>query len=301
MPAISTSSRQHGRLAEMNKPLTHSGKLHLERFRKLVHDATGIKLPQSKDLMIESRLRRRLITLEMPDLDTYLDNLFGIPEALKTELPEIIDLMTTNKTDFFREQAHYRILAERLVPEALDRAVPGQSVRYKVWSAASSTGAEAWSAAMVLADCARKNPRFDWAIMGTDISRRVIGVSRKAVYSAPEIAPVPQHMRDAYLMLGREGVSGQARIVPELRARVRFAELNLMDDHYGMDCGLDLIFLRNVLIYFEPEIQARVIRNISRHLRRHGYLIVGHSESMTVQQPSLIQVAPGVFRNDGDD
>ncbi|SLN23503.1 Chemotaxis protein methyltransferase [Roseivivax jejudonensis] len=285
----------------MNKPLTSSGKLHLEQFRKLVHNATGIKLPVSKDLMIESRLRRRLVTLNMPDLDTYLGNLFSAPDALKAELPEIIDLMTTNKTDFFREQAHYRIVAERLVPEALNRAAPGQSVRYKVWSAASSTGAEAWSAAMVLAEYARKDPRLDWAIMGTDISRRVIDTARKAIYCSSELAPVPRQMRDAYLMSGRESVSERARIVPELRARVRFAELNLMDDHYDIDRGLDLIFLRNVLIYFEPEVQARVIRRISTHLRRHGYLIVGHSESMMVRQPGLLQVAPGVFRNDGGD
>lgn len=287
------------RLADMTRGRTTSSRLHLERFRKLVHAETGIKLPQSKDLMIESRLRRRLITLDLPDIGAYLESLFGDPRCLATELPEIVDLMTTNKTDFFREDAHYRILAQRLIPEALNRAGPGRTVRYKLWSAASSTGAEAWSAAMVLADAAKKDPRFDWAIMGTDISRRVIGVAEKAIYSDAELAPVPAPMREAYLMAGRDGTADRARIIPELRARVRFAQLNLMDAPYSMDKELDLIFLRNVLIYFEPEVQVRVVKAISSHLRTRGYLIVGHSESMTVQQPHLMQVAPGVFRKEG--
>lgn len=271
----------------------------LDRFRALVHEVTGIRLPPSKDLMIESRLRKRLIHLGLSDLDVYLRRLFD-EGALAGELPHIVDLLTTNKTDFFREDAHYRLLAERMLPEALRRGPPGAPVRFRLWSAAASTGAEAWSAAMLLARAAEADPRLDWAILGTDISRRVLEVARRAVYPAAELHPVPEALRRAYVMTGREGVAGRGRIVPELRARVRFAELNLMDLPYPVETGLDAVFLRNVLIYFEPPVQARVSSGVAAHLRPGGYLVVGHSESMTVRDPSLTQIAPGVFRKGGE-
>ncbi|MGR3363758.1 MAG: CheR family methyltransferase [Maritimibacter harenae] len=270
-----------------------------EQFRALVHDETGIKLPPSKNLMVESRLRKRLVALGVPDLESYLERLFSTPACLSEELPAIIDLMTTNKTDFFREEAHFRIMRERLIPEALSRGRPGQPVPYRVWSAAASTGAEAWSAAMILAQAAQADPRLDWAIVGTDLSTRVLAIAETAVYSAAELAPVPSDYRKAFVMTGRGGASEKGRIAPELRARVRFSRLNLKETPYGMPRGLDLIFLRNVLIYFEPAMQHAVIRAMATHLRKGGYLIVGHSESMIVDVPVLEQIAPGVFRNMG--
>ncbi len=262
-------------------------------------ETTGIKLPESKRSMIEARLRRRLIALGLPDLGAYLTHLFE-EQGLERELPRIVDLLTTNKTDFFREPEHYRMLSERLIPEALNR-VPGRDrVRFRLWSAAASTGAEAWSAAMLLARAAEAAPRLDWAILGTDISRRVLDVARRAIYPESDLAPVPAPLREAYTMRGRGPDGAPAiRIVPELRARVRFAPLNLLSAPHAVDTGLDLVFLRNVLIYFEPEIQARVIAGVARHLRPQGHLIVGHSESMSVQKPGLRQIAPGVFRNEG--
>lgn len=276
--------------------ITDKGRL--ERFGKLIHETTGIKLPPSKHLMIESRLRKRIIALEMPDLDTYLRWFFD-SDVLDSELPELVDLLTTNKTDFFREDAHYRILADRLVPEALDRGQRGRAVPFRFWSAASSTGEEAWSAAMVLARAAERDPRLDWAIIGTDISRRVLSVARQAVYSSEELAPVPPDMRSDYVMAGRPGSAKRGRIVPELRARVRFSQLNLIETPYGIDDRLDVVFLRNVLIYFEPDAQHRVICAAASRLRIGGYLVVGHSESMTVRVSTLAQIAPGVFRKEG--
>ncbi len=270
----------------------------LERFRSVIHDITGIQMPPNKDVMIESRLRRRLIDLNLPSIDAYLKFLFD-GNALEEEIPLLVDLLTTNKTDFFREEAHFLILRNHLVPEALARTRPGGRARFRLWSAAASTGAEAWSAAMVLAQIASEDPRLDWAILGTDISGRVLQIARTAIYSASELGPVPADLRDAYVMTGREGTVVRGRIVPELRARVHFVAMNLMEMPYPIETELDVIFLRNVLIYFKPEVQNRVITAISRHLRSDGHLIVGHSESMTVRVPDLHQVAPGVFRREG--
>lgn len=268
----------------------------LAKLRSLVHAETGIKLPPGKDVMIETRLKRRLIDLNMPDMDAYLDLLFA-NGGLDAEFPTIVDLMTTNKTDFFREDSHFQILVSQIVPSVL-RALPtGASKRFKVWSAAASSGEEAWTISMLLAKAAQQDPRLEWAILGTDISNRVLERANRAVYTKSDLAPVPDGLRSKYVMMAKDQASG--RIVPELRARVRFESLNLTKTPYAIDHGLDVVFLRNVLIYFEPDMQARVIAQCASHLRAGGYFFVGHSESMTVNQPNLTQIAPGVFRKEG--
>ncbi|KAA9008006.1 CheR family methyltransferase [Histidinibacterium aquaticum] len=272
---------------------------HLDRFCRVVRATTGINLSESKRLMIEARLRKRLTALNLPTLDAYFAHLFE-KGGLEAELPHVVEVITTNKTDFFREPDRYALLDDRLIPEAIAEQPRSQRVRFRLWSAAASTGAEAWSAAMLLHRAAQSEPRFDWAILGTDITRSVLETARRAVYPERELAPVPPDLRRACTMTGRGGRGeARARIVPELRARVRFAPLNLLSPPYAVDAGLDVIFLRNVLIYFERETQARVIDAVADHLRPGGHLIVGHSESMIVQRPGLSQRAPGVFRLEG--
>lgn len=266
------------------------------RFREVIFRETGIKMPESKEHLIAARLRKRLIAGNFRDLDAYLAFLFE-EGGLRDEWPDILDLITTNKTDFFREPAHFDIMAQRILPAALRAARPGAAVRFRLWSAAASTGAEAYTAAMILADAAREDPRLDWMILGTDISPGVVGQAERAIYSRKEIAPVPVEMRARHLMAGRHGHgSAQFRIVPELRRRVRFAEMNLIDPPYPVAADLDVIFLRNVLIYFDPDQQARVISEIVTHLKPGGHFFVGHSESMVVEDPRLDQIAPAAFR-----
>ena len=272
---------------------------HASRFRQLVHDTTGIHLAESKDGMIESRLRPRLAALGLSDLGAYFRHLFE-ENGLEAELPSLIELVTTNKTDFFREVQHYNLLQTMMIPAAIRAARPGRRATFKFWSAASSTGAEAWSAAMVLAEAQARSPEFEWAVLGTDISQRVLRTAARAIYPEAELIPVPPALRDRYAMVGRDR-DGQPlrRIVPELRQRVRFQEMNLMEKSYAIDSNLDAIFLRNVLIYFDPPTQARVVRAIAAHLRPGGHLVVGHAESMIVRQPDLRQVAPAVFERQG--
>lgn len=276
-----------------------AGSKRLDRFRELVHEQTGIRLSAAKDQMIESRLRRRLIALNLPDVDTYLAYVFE-GGGMTSELGEIVDLLTTNKTDFFREIAHFDLLERRIIPEALAVAGAGRQVRFRFWSAAASTGAEAWSAAMLLDRAAREDDRLRWAILGTDISNGVLASARKAVYPAADLAPVPGPLKTRYVMSGR-GPAGEplCRIVPELRARVRFERMNLTEFPYRIEDGVDVCFLRNVLIYFEPDLQRQVVAACAGRLRPGGYLVVGHSESMIVRQPDLTQVVPGAFIKSG--
>jgi chemotaxis protein methyltransferase CheR len=167
----------------------------------------------------------------------------------------------------------------------------------KLWSAASSTGAEAYTTAMVLADLQAQRRDFRFAILGTDISTNVLALGHRAVYPAEMIAPVPPEKQSRYVMHARKpGMRPEVRMSPELRRVVRFAHLNLMDEKYPYDRDVDVIFLRNVLIYFEKIDQERVIGRLIEHLRPRGYLILGHSESMIGTSITMRQIAPAVFQ-----
>lgn len=266
-----------------------------ERIAALIGKEVGIKLPPAKRLMVEGRLRRRLRHLQLDGFAAYSDFLFR-QDGLERELPFLINAVTTNKTDFFREPEHFECMEKTLVP-SLVAARSDRAPVLKVWSAASSTGAEAYTIAMVLADLAAARRDFRFAVLGTDISTDVIDTGRRAIYPAELVAPVPPGMQSRYLMHARRpGSRPEVRIVPELRRQVRFERLNLMDDSYPYDRDVDIIFLRNVLIYFDKQDQANVIRRLIGHLRPGGYLLLGHSESMIGTSITMRQIAPAVFQ-----
>ena len=266
-----------------------------QRIATLIGAEVGIKLPPAKRLMVEGRLRRRLRHLHLNSFAQYGDYLFR-QDGIERELPFLINAVTTNKTDFFREPEHFECMERVLVP-ALLSARSERAPLLKVWSAASSTGAEAYTIAMVLADMAAKRRDFRFAVLGTDISTDVLDAGRRAVYQAELISPVPPGMQSRYLMQARRpGARPEVRIVPELRRQVRFDRLNLMDETYPYDRDVDIIFLRNVLIYFDKQDQAKVIRRLVGHLRPGGYLLLGHSESMIGTSITMRQVAPAVFQ-----
>lgn len=262
----------------------------------LIGSEAGIRLPPAKRLMVEGRLRRRLRALQIATFDGYCDYIFR-HDGLKAELPYLINVVTTNKTDFFREPEHFELMRDKMVPELLAAREGERNPLLKIWSAASSTGAEAFTCAMVLADMARAQRNFRFSILGTDISTDVLAQGLRAVYPAEQIVPVPQSMQAQYLMWSRKaGARPDVRIVPELRRLVQFHRLNLMDEKYPFDRDVDIILLRNVLIYFDKADQAKVINRLVGHLRPGGYLLLGHSESMIGTSIPVRQVAPAVFQ-----
>ena len=266
-----------------------------QRIATLIGKEVGIKLPPAKRLMVEGRLRRRLRHLQLDTFSQYGDYLFR-GDGLERELTYLINAVTTNKTDFFREPEHFECMERVLLPSLL-AARRERGPLLKVWSAASSTGAEAYTIAMVLADLAMERRDLRFAVLGTDISTDVIETGRRAIYPAEQIVPVPQGMQSRYLMHARRpGARPEVRIVPELRRQVRFDRLNLMDETYPYDRDVDIIFLRNVLIYFDKADQADVIRRLVGHLRPGGYLLLGHSESMIGTSITMRQIAPAVFQ-----
>jgi chemotaxis protein methyltransferase CheR len=269
---------------------------HRDRFRDLIHSLTGISLPPSKVQMIDQRLRRRVVAFALPDTETYLERLLGgaLPDG---ELRTVIDLITTNTTSFFREADHFDYLAEVIAPRVAARSRPGHPARLKLWSAAASEGAEAYSAAMVLEEARRRGHEFDFAILGTDLSQRMVERAIAAVYGQDQLTTVPPDLLRRYFLSSSDpALAGKARIVPELRRRVKFRNLNLMDTRFPVDRDVDVIFLRNILIYFDPATKEQVVERLAGHLRPGGILLVGHAESMVVRSSALRQVKPTIFQ-----
>lgn len=282
----------------MNTTITQSpigeNQFGFDTFTRMVHETMGVCIPQTKRHMIEARLANRVRVLGLRNSQDYFRHLF-VDGGLSAEMVHIEETVTTNKTDFFREIDHFHYLRDVVLPNSARRAGPG---KFKAWSAAASNGAESFTIAMILAEHALAYPGFDWAVLGTDISNRVLEHARRAIYSENVVAPVPGALRSRYLHEGQNEWQGKFRIAPVLRNRVRFKKLNLIDDVYTVDLNLDIIFLRNVLIYFDPEDQLAVLRRIGQHLAPGGHLFVGHSESMVVRMPQFSQVAPAIYRKD---
>lgn len=266
-----------------------------QRLASFIEGYSGIKMPPSKTTMIEGRLRRRLRATGMADLKQYCDYLFE-NDGLAAEAVHLIDVMTTNKTEFFREPDHFRFLTDHAVPRLLATVRGGSGAPLKVWSAACSIGAEPYTLAMVLADYALRNSGPRYGITATDLSTEVLDTAIAGIYPEAMVRPVPPEPRHRYVLRSKDRARQQVRIVPELRAAVRFGRVNLMEAPYQVDRDMDIIFCRNILIYFDKETQEAVLRHLTEHLRVGGFLFLGHSETLAGFHLPLEPVGPTVFR-----
>lgn len=266
----------------------------LEAFRELIYEECGIHLKESKRSMMSARLFKRLRALGLESFSDYHAHVSRAGDRLK-EIASMIDVITTNKTDFFREPNHFDFLVEQALPalEKLPRFARHRKVN--VWSAGCSTGEEPYTLAMVLAEYFHQRDG-DFAILATDISTRVLAAARAAVYAQELLAPVPAPLKRKYVMQGRGARAGQCRIVPELRKKVTLGRLNFMEEDYGFEAAQDVIFCRNVIIYFDWETKVNVIRKLAASLAPGGYLFVGHSETLNGVDVDLRRIIPTVFR-----
>ena len=267
-----------------------------QQFCAFITRELGIKMSDAKLPMLQSRLQRRPRELRLPSLEAYREHLFNTPAGAE-ELVHFIDAVTTNKTDFFREPQHFTLLTERALPQ-LDPD-PARPWHAKVWCAGCSSGEEPYTLAMVLAEHGRIRSDFDFSILATDVSSRMLEHATRAIYAADRIAPVAASLRTRYLLKSRDQTRQEVRIVPALRSKVTFHRLNFMDGDYGVRDTFDVIFFRNVMIYFDKPTQEAVINKLCRHLRPGGYLFVGHSESLGGLQIPVQPVATAVYRKNG--
>ncbi len=266
------------------------------RLRKLIYAEAGINLGAERRTMLEMRIKRRLKVLDMGSYGQYCDALFA-HNGHKDEITHLIDVVTTNKTDFFREPGHFNFLVDKALPELTARNGGRQ---FLIWSAGCSTGEEPYTMAIVLSEYALAHPSFRFSILASDISTTVLAKAGQGIYTNDMVAPVAPLLRRKYFMRGREPGSERVRVVPELRRMVEFRRLNFMDADYGVTEKADTIFCRNVIIYFDRPTQECILGKLSNCLMPGGYLFVGHAETLHDMNLPLAPVAPALYRRTDD-
>ncbi len=262
-PSLELSAREFGRISDT------------------MREVAGIKLPPGKETLVKSRLSKRLRVLGLEDFDAYLR--FLDEDGTGGELTEMVDALTTNKTSFFRESAHF----DHVVEEVLTQGGP---TGLRLWSAGCSTGEEPYTLAMLVREHAPT--RTDTRILATDISGHALRAARLGEYPPAVVEAVPEVLRKRYL---ERGAGGRSRVAAELRSLVSFAHLNLMGE-WPMRGPFDVIFCRNVMIYFGRDVRERLVRRFHGMLRPGGHLYVGHSESLTGLDHPFQYVRPAVYR-----
>jgi len=253
-------------------------------FREFIYDQTGISLSDEKKTLVISRLSKRLRHYSLNTFKDYFE--LVIASSQEGERQAVIDLLTTNETYFFREPKHFSFLEKEVLPKWKG----GKTLR--VWSAASSTGEEAYSIAMLLDDMLGNLP---WEIFGSDISSRVLKTAQQGHYQLHRIDGIPKEYLRKYCLKGVGEHDGTLLVDKTLRKKVTFASVNLKMPLRNL--GLfDIIFLRNVLIYFDVETKKQIIKQLVEQLQPEGYLFIGHSESLKGIHDGLETVIPTVYR-----
>ncbi|MBO7164192.1 MAG: protein-glutamate O-methyltransferase [Spirochaetaceae bacterium] len=267
-------------------------------FRKIasyIEKNVGIKMPPEKRLMMQSRLTSRLKALQLDSFKQYIDYVFSGKDTDNHEIIMMIDAMTTNLTEFFREPQHFDFMRNVALPEY---AAQGRG-KIKIWSAGCSTGQEPYTLSMVMSEFIRQNPTSsirDYSVLATDISTKVLDKAASAIYPMDAVKGIPKQTMHQYFLKGKDPKNPSVRLKQEIRDRVNFMRLNFMDDDYGFRDTLQIIFCRNVLIYFDKTNQERVINQFLRYLEPGGYLFLGHSETIFGMTLPFRTVAPTVFQ-----
>ena len=268
-----------------------------KNFKKLggfIQKEFGIKMPTVKKVMLQSRLQKRLRLLGYDSFDAYCDFVFS-PSG-KAEIEQMVNAVSTNKTDFFREPAHFDYLVEHVLPGLRDPFSSSTTRMLNIWSAGCSTGEEPYTIAMVMMDYALQMGNFQFNILGTDISTRVLDHAKKAIYPEHVISPVPVSLRKKYIMRSKDRSKELIRIHPAIREKVTFQYMNFMDESFDLSNKFDIIFCRNVVIYFDRDTQARLFQKFARQLKPNGFLFIGHSETLNGLNLPFRVVFPTVYQ-----
>lgn len=285
----SARERGEGQRPELLTAVTMSNS-DFSLFSELIQNLCAIRMPIVKKTMLEARLRKRMRVLGMSSFKEYW-NYINSPQGGQDELVHMIDVVTTNKTDFFREPAHIEYLYNSVLPKIREKQ---RAVR--IWSAGCSTGKEAYTLAMILREYSRNEGELDFSILGTDISTAALEKAVKGIYDKDKEKAIPMIFRKRYLLKSRDKNLNLIRVAPEIRSHVTFERLNFLNEDYGFKIPFDIIFCRNVIIYFNREDQQRILGKICRCLAAGGYLFTGHSETLHGMDLPIKPLAPSVYR-----
>lgn len=256
-------------------------------FRKCINKLSGIYMSDSKKELVKCRLRPRVFTCGLSTFSEYRNFLQNLPPENK-EWEAFVNLLTTNKTDFFREPNHFQFMNDVIIPHWLSS---GKEC-FKVWSAASSTGEEAYTTSMTLERSL--NQKADYKIIGSDIDTNVLKAAKNAVYSISKLREIPEDFHSA-IDIGKGDISDWMRIKPHLREKVSFCQHNLIDDENIFKEEFDLIFCRNVMIYFTPQTIEVILKKLYAAARLNAFLFIGHSESIQKVKTDWKYVSPSIY------
>jgi chemotaxis protein methyltransferase CheR len=268
-------------------------------FRALIVKETGICLADTKRTLVVSRLGKRLRALGFQTYSEYY-HLLSKQDAGRVEIHRLINCITTNKTSFFREPYHFDMLRDQVVPEIQQRAARGGERKIRIWSAGCSTGEEPYSIAFTLRQALGAAwPSWDVRILASDIDTDVLATAEIGIYPEESAASVPPELRQHFFMRGAGQSKGLLRIRPELRPAVTFRRINFVDPAWPIRARFDAVFCRNVIIYFDKQMQRNLIERFTSHLKPHGYLFAGHSENLSSLTDLVTPLRNTVYRLKG--
>ena len=275
-------------------PATHGLTAHAYKaLVSLIYEHSRIQIGADRQSMLQNRLRRRIGELELESFDDYVALLSSRRDP--DELDMVVDLVSTNHTHFYREPDHFSFLSQRVIPELLP-ALTSASRPMNVWSAAASSGEECYTIAMVLSDELAKYPSLSWRIIASDISRSILARAQRGVYRLEDVDRVPMEQLKRYFERGHGRFEGTCRVRAELRQKVQFERINLFQPAYPDMVAQDVIFCRNVMIYFDLPSRILLIKRLSEMLRPGGYLVIGCSENLVGIPHALQAVQQGIYR-----
>ena len=266
----------------------------LKRVSDFIGNEVGIQLPMAKRTLVESRLSKRLRVLGFNDFKSYLDHTLESADGALEKL-QLIDVLTTNKTSFYREPDHFDYLVNHAVP-AIVKKNGNSRQEIKVWCAGCSTGEESYTLSIELNEMSTARDKLPFSILATDISHSCLSKASRGVYTERQAESIPLEFRKKYLLRSRNTDEALVQMGPQLRQRIQFKSLNLMDERFDAPKNMDVIFCRNVMIYFNNELREGLVERFESHLVKGGYLFVGHSESLNGIKTTLEQVAPMVYQ-----
>lgn len=262
--------------------------------RDFIHAHTGIALSDHKRALVCARLAKRLRQNQLTNFSDYY-TLLNEHDSLGRERTEMINCITTNKTDFFREPHHFRFMSEKLL-SSLHASGPGRARRLRIWSAGSSTGEEAYSIAMTVLQVVPAGERWDVKILASDIDTTVLARGEQGIYTREQARGIPEPLLHRYFKKGVGANAEKVQIKSEVADMVRFRHLNLLDETWPFQGAFDIVFCRNVIIYFDRDTQRALVERFARVLRPDGYLMLGHSESLPHAIGGLRHVGQSVYQ-----
>ncbi|PYE35181.1 chemotaxis protein methyltransferase CheR [Idiomarina fontislapidosi] len=259
-----------------------------EKLARFIDAQVGIQLPAHKKSLIEARLRKLQSQSDFGSLGEYID--YVTQRGSNAEVLTMIDALTTNKTDFFREPAHFKVLTDEL-PRLIQKGRP-----LRIWSAGCSSGEEPYTIAMVMEEFCRNHSSVDFEIVATDISAQCLATAQRGIYPSARIEPVSESLRKRYLLRSRDPSKSLIKMSETLQQRITFSSFNFITGDFSQFKAFDVIFCRNVMIYFDAAQRARLLNLFRQQLVMGGVFFLGLSEGISAERNQFEQLSPSAYK-----